>query len=94
MNWKDIIDEFNIVSRCKNYGVPLWQCPNFLFLVMGGVIILSALVSYVLGKRYINEPEITVLIILILTSILLVIALSSPDHLNDWLRLHDLRPSL
>jgi len=74
MNWRDIAAEFDIPAHCKKYGVPLWQCPNFLFLVMGGVIILSTLVSYALGSRYIEEPEITLLLIIVLTGILLVIA--------------------
>ena len=74
MNWKDILSELNILSRCKDYNIPLWQCPNFLFLVMGGIIILSTLLSYALGKRYVEEPEVTVLIVLVLTIILLAIS--------------------
>lgn len=74
MDWREIIAELDVPGQCRKYGVSLWQCPNFLFLVMGGVIILSTLVSYALGKRYIEEPEITVLLILILTCILLVLS--------------------
>ena len=74
MNWKEILSELNVVNQCRKYGIPLWQCPNFLFLVMGGIIILSSLLSYVLGERYIDEPEVTVLVVIILTAILIVIS--------------------
>ena len=74
MNVREILNELNIVSKCRSYGISLWQCPNFLFLVMGGIIIFSMLTSYALGERYIDEPEVTVLITIGLTMILLFIA--------------------
>ncbi|HEA84437.1 MAG TPA: HAMP domain-containing histidine kinase [Candidatus Wildermuthbacteria bacterium] len=74
MDWRAILSELNILNRCRDYGIPLWQCPNFLFLVMGGIIILSTLLSYALGKRYVDEPEVVVLIVLVLTVVLLAIS--------------------
>ena len=74
MTWKEIFSELDVLNQCKKYGIPLWQCPNFLFLVMGGIIIFSTLLSYFLGKRYIDEPEVTVLIVILLTIILLILS--------------------
>jgi len=74
MEFKDVLSQLNIPAQCKKYGIPLWQCPTFLFLVMGIVIIASSLIAYAIGTRYIEDPEIVALIVLILTAILFIMA--------------------
>lgn len=74
MNFKKIFSQLNFPAQCKKYGLPLWQCPTFLFLVMGMVIIGSTLVTYVTGTRYIENPELVALIVLILTAVLFSVA--------------------
>lgn len=74
MSFKKILDEINIFSQCKKYGLSLWQCPQFLFVMMGLVIITSTIASYFIGRRYIDDPQIVVLITLFLTLALLIIA--------------------
>ena len=64
----------NIVKQAKKYRIPLWQHPQFLFLVMGIIIILSTILSYILGRRYIEDPHIAALFIIVLTLVLLVLA--------------------
>jgi len=64
----------NIVKQARKYGIPLWQHPQFLFLVMGIIIILSSILSYILGRRYIEDPHIAALFIIVLTLVLLVLA--------------------
>jgi signal transduction histidine kinase len=64
----------NVVSLCRRYGVSLWQCPQFLFLVMGIVIIGSSTGTYLIGTRFINDPEIVSLIVLLVSTALFVIA--------------------
>ena len=29
------LDDLNFIARCRKYNLGLWQCPNFLFLMMG-----------------------------------------------------------
>lgn len=74
MNFKKIFEQFNISAQCKKYGLPLWQCPHFLFLVMGIIIIGSTLVTYALGSRYVEDPQVVALIVLSVTAILFTIA--------------------
>lgn len=57
---------------CGKYRVSLWQCPQFLFLVMGVVIIIAMLVAYVVASRY-NEPELAALAVLGLVGTLFII---------------------
>ena len=71
---KEIFEQLNIVAQCKKYNVALWQCPQFLFLIMGIIIIISALSAYLFGNRYIQDPLIVSLITLILTAVLFSVA--------------------
>lgn len=74
MNFKGILAQFNIVAQCKKYGLSLWQCPQFLFLVMGIIIIGSTLATYFIGRKYVEDPQIIALVVLFATAILFVIA--------------------
>jgi len=74
MNFKGILSQLNIVAQCRKYGLSLWQCPQFLFLIMGLVIAISTLTAYAIGTRYIEEPRIVALIVLFATAILFIIA--------------------
>ena len=71
--FRKIFNQLNISAECRRYGLSLWQCPSFLFLVMGIVIISSALIAYALGARYIENPETVALIVLSLTTILFIV---------------------
>jgi signal transduction histidine kinase len=74
MRVKEFLEKLNFPTQCKKYGVPLWQCPSFLFLIMGLIIIFLILISYALSLRYIEDPRIASLIILFVATILLIIA--------------------
>lgn len=74
MNLKKILAQFNILGQCRQYGVSLWQCPQFLFLIMGLVIIAATLAVYTIGTRYIEDPGIVALVVLLVTVVLFIIA--------------------
>jgi signal transduction histidine kinase len=68
------IYDSNISAQCKKYGLTLWQCPQFLFLVMGIIIIVSMVVAYFVGQRYISNPLFVALIIIFLALVLFIIS--------------------
>lgn len=74
MAYRGIFSQFNIFTQCKKYRLPLWQCPQFLFLIMGIIIVSSSLITYVIGNRYIEDPGIVALMILGITIILFIVA--------------------
>ena len=74
MKFKEILQQLNIFAQCKKYGLSLWQCPQFLFLVMGVIIILSSLAIYLIGLYFIEDPLMVALIVLLATGSLFVIA--------------------
>jgi len=63
-----------MIDQCKKYGIGVWQCPQFLFLLMGVAIIVAAISVYFLGISYASDPELIVLIVLVLTTFLLVLS--------------------
>lgn len=66
--------QLNIFNQCKKYGVSLWQCPQFLFLLMGLINIGSSLATWLIGNRFIDSPEVVVLVVLFVTVVLFIIA--------------------
>ena len=74
MKIKNILSELNIVAQCEKYRLSLWQCPQFLFLIMGLIIGLTSIVSYAIGTRYFADPTIVVIIVLMIAAILFIIS--------------------
>lgn len=62
----------NIKRQCGEYGVGLWQCPQFLFIVMGIIIILAIVVTNVTARIY-TEPEVAALIVMAVAAFLFVV---------------------
>ncbi|OGI25180.1 MAG: hypothetical protein A3J76_03215 [Candidatus Moranbacteria bacterium RBG_13_45_13] len=50
-----LLDNLNFIAGCKKYKIGLWQCPNFLFLVMGLLTIASMFGTYFASKSFDNE---------------------------------------
>ena len=67
-----LLHALNVKKRCNAAGVGLWQCPHFLFPVMGFIVILSIVATYTVASRF-AEPEIAALVVLVVTAILFVI---------------------
>lgn len=65
-------DHFNLKKICAHYRVSVWQCPQFLFLVMGCIIILAILFTYDIASKF-TGPEYVTLIILAMTALLFLI---------------------
>jgi len=73
MSWKKIFSGLNFIAQCKRYNLPLWQCPHFLFLIIGLVDIFLIFTSYALATRYIEDPATAALIVLIVAAILFIL---------------------
>lgn len=71
-NLKKFLSQFNVVNQCRRYRLKLWQCPTFLFMVMGLIIIGVMAATYFIARLYAG-PEIIILLETVITSILFVI---------------------
>ncbi len=65
--------KLNLFKQCDNYGVPLTKCPQFLFLLMGLIIIATILATYFLGNRISEEPLVVLIVLCIETAILFIL---------------------
>ncbi len=74
MKLKEILAELNFPAQCRKYGLSIWQCPQFLFILMGIIIIGSSLITYAIGERYVEDPYIVALLVLFIAAILFIIA--------------------
>ncbi len=52
MIFKSSLKQLNVFSKCREDGVSVWQCPEFLFLLMGLTIIGASLTFYLIGTGY------------------------------------------
>ncbi|MDD5433561.1 MAG: HAMP domain-containing sensor histidine kinase [Candidatus Pacebacteria bacterium] len=59
-----MLESLNPVASCKKYGVSIWQCPQFLFVIIGLVIIIAIVITYFLAVFRIGDPTIVSLLVL------------------------------
>lgn len=71
---KENINQLNPIKQCKQYGLSPWQCPQFLFLIMGCFIAATIIFTYIVSNRYIEDPSIVTVIVFLLSIILIIIA--------------------
>lgn len=62
-----------IFSECGELQLGLWQCPPFLFIILGVVTIVSMVVTYLLASRAVDEPELAALAVLFVAALFLVV---------------------
>ncbi|MEX0877778.1 MAG: HAMP domain-containing sensor histidine kinase [Candidatus Spechtbacterales bacterium] len=60
-----IIDQIFFWRECKEYGLSVWVCPNFLFLVMGILTIVGMLATYEISQGFTEEGFAALLVALV-----------------------------
>ncbi|PIR70193.1 MAG: hypothetical protein COU46_02910 [Candidatus Niyogibacteria bacterium CG10_big_fil_rev_8_21_14_0_10_42_19] len=69
---KQFLKSLNVKKYCYEYGIDLWQCPQFLFIIMGVIIIIAIIVTNITARLY-ADPEIAALIVLTVTAFLFIV---------------------
>lgn len=69
---KGFLSGLNVKKRCDVAGVGLWQCPHFLFIIMGLVIIAAIIATDLVARSY-AEPEVAALIVLAVSALLFIV---------------------
>lgn len=82
MNIIKKITNINVFAQCRSSRLSLWQCPNFLFIIMGLVNIVAMLGTYTVTSKYGNEPEMVALIVLVVSLVLFIIGVLIVDNFN------------
>ncbi len=63
---------FDLKAHCAEYRVEIWQCPHFIFLIMGLIIISAIVATYMVGQNYM-EPFMVASIVMALTVFLFIL---------------------
>lgn len=69
----DFLRKLNIVRECRSMHLSLWQCPPFLFVIMGFINVMSMIGAYSLVTRFRTEPEVASLVVIAVSVFILVI---------------------
>ncbi len=67
-------DKINIFRECREYNLDLWECPSFIFFVMGMANMVTMIGTYLIANRFTEEPEIVALIVIAVTGFFFVIS--------------------
>lgn len=66
------LDGLNFIGRCKKYGLGVWQCPNFLFLVMGLVTVVAMFGTFFVSQQFTDEG-VTIMSVTLVSAIIMTI---------------------
>ncbi len=66
-------EQLNIAKQAKEWGIPLWQHPQFLFLMMGCIIAITDISAYFIGQKVIADFPVVLLLISSTTGLLFII---------------------
>ena len=73
MDGGKIIKKIPLFRECSEYSISLWQCPSFLFFILGLLNIGAMISTYIISTRFTEEPEITALMTILVSLIIFVI---------------------
>lgn len=68
-----VFEKLNFIGECRENRLPLWECPPFLFIVMGIVNIVTVVSIYIFAERLVAEPEIAALIVLFIALLIFAV---------------------
>ena len=60
----------NFLEECRDLEWGIWQCPPFLFMIMGAVTIICMIATYILAGNYVDEPELAALVVIFVAILL------------------------
>ncbi len=63
MFFKKFFGLLDIKKRCNEYRVDLWQCPHFIFLIMGAIIACTIVVTYIVGLKFMDPLMVAAIIV-------------------------------
>ncbi|MCF7835701.1 MAG: HAMP domain-containing histidine kinase [Candidatus Marinimicrobia bacterium] len=64
---------FNLKKYCRDYGVGLWECPPFIFLVMGAITAVSIFSTYFISRVY-ADPLIVIVVVCLVAAIFIILS--------------------
>jgi len=69
---KETCQKLHIFKQCREYNLSVWQCPSFLFTIIGLTTILAMISTYFIAAKY-TQPEIVISIVAGIAGLLVVV---------------------
>jgi len=69
------LHHLNVPRQCRDAHLGLWSCSPFLFLVLGFVNVVAMITSYLFATRFIDEPEVAALIVIVVSTLIFIIGI-------------------
>jgi len=74
MHAAQFFSRIHLFKDCTEYNLGLWECPGFIFLVLGAVNAVTMISTYFIANRFTDQPEIVALIVVAVTVIIFIIS--------------------
>jgi signal transduction histidine kinase len=84
-----LIDKLGF-KDCREYNLGLWQCPSFLFIMMGVVNIMSMLTTYYIVQKY-DSPELVVISVFAISVFIFSLGFSIIQGIQQMVAMNKLR---
>lgn len=82
MEARALFNKLHLFRECRDYNLSIWQCPSFVFFVLGLVNIAAMLGTYFIATRYMDQPEIVALIVIGISLFIFIISHSVTEGFN------------
>lgn len=64
MEARVLFEKLNLFRECSDYNLSIWQCPSFIFFILGIVNIIAMLGTYFIANNFTDQPEFVALIVI------------------------------
>ncbi len=72
----NLLYKVRLFGDCQDYNLGLWECPSFIFLVLGILNVAAMLGTYFIANRYTDQPEMVALIVIAISTFIFVLSQS------------------
>ncbi|HRY52823.1 MAG TPA: HAMP domain-containing sensor histidine kinase [Candidatus Portnoybacteria bacterium] len=79
MEVKSILAKLNLFQECREYNLSIWQCPSFVFFILGIVNIIVMIGTYFIASNYTDQPELAALVVIGVSIFIFIISQSVTD---------------
>lgn len=70
----NLLYKLHLFKDCQDYNLSLWECPSFIFLILGLLNITAMVSTYFIANRYTDQPEIVALIVIAISTFIFVLS--------------------
>jgi len=66
--------KIHLFKDCQDYNLSLWECPSFIFLILGLLNITAMVGTYFIANRYTDQPEMVALIVIAISTFIFILS--------------------